>query len=336
MNKIKIGNRLIGEGEPCFIVAEAGSNHNGKLEQAKQLIDIAAEAGADAVKFQTFTAEKLASKKEAQKMFEVLKKYELRTEWHKELKRYADRLGIIFLSTPFDEKSVDLLDEISVPAFKVASGDITHLPLLKYIAQKGKPIILSTGGANLGEVEEAINTIKSQGNKNIILMHCVSNYPSKPEDANVRAMVTMKEALHLPVGYSDHSLGTLVPTTAVALGACVIEKHFTLNKSLSGPDHAFALEPTELQEMIKSIRLLEKTLGDGVKCITENEKKEILLARRSLIASMDILKGTKISKEMIKIVRPGTGIPPKYLNFIIGREAKSDIAKDEIITWDKI
>lgn len=336
MKKIKIGNRLIGEGEPCFIIVEAGSNHDGKLEIARRLIKAAKDAGADAIKFQTFKAEKLASLKYAKEMYKILKKYELKAEWHAELKKYADELGIIFLSTPFDEESVDLLDKMGVPAFKVASGDLVHLSLVKYIARKGKPMIVSTGGANLGEVEEAINAIRNHGNNEIILMHCVSNYPAKIEDANIRAMVTMRDAFDLPVGYSDHSLGSLVTLAATALGACVIEKHITLDKSLPGPDHPFAMEVNKFQEMVKNIRLLEKALGNGVKHRVESEKAEVKIARRSLFADVNIPKGTKISKQMIKIARPAIGIPPKYLSFIIGKEAKADIKEDEVITRDKI
>lgn len=336
MQKIRIGNRLVGEGEPCFAIAEAGSNHDGKLEQARYLIDAAKEAGVDAVKFQTFRAEKFASPKYAKEMYKILEKYELKTEWHAELKNYADELGIIFLSTPFDEESVDLLDEIGVSAFKVASGDLTHLPLLQYIAKKGKPMIVSTGAGNLGEVEAAINTTRNQGNNEIILLHCVSNYPAKVENANIRAIVTMRETFHLPVGYSDHSLGSLVTLAAVALGACIIEKHVTLDRSSPGPDHPFAMTVNEFQKMVRSIRALEKGLGNGIKHREESEKAEVKIARRSLFADVNIPKGAAITKQMIKIVRPGIGIYPKYLSLIIGKEAKIDIREDEVITWDII
>lgn len=336
MKKIKIGDRLVGEGEPCFIIAEAGSNHDGKFEVAKRLIKVAKDVGADAIKFQTFKAEKLASPKYAKEMYKTLKKYELKAEWHTEFKKYADEIGIIFLSTPFDEGSADLLDKIGVPAFKVASGDLTHLPLLEYIAKKRKPMIVSTGGGSLAEVEEAINTIRNQGNNEIILMHCISNYPAKIEDANIRAMITMKNAFHVPVGYSDHSPGILIPIATATLGACVIEKHFTVDKFLPGPDHAFALEGKEIKEMVQSVRLVQKALGDGMKRVIESEKKEVQLARRSLVASMDTPKRTRISKEMIKIVRPGSGMPPKYIDFIVGKKTKSHMKEDELITWDKI
>lgn len=336
MQKMRLGDRLVGEDEPCFIIAEAGSNYDGKLEIAKRLIKAAKDARADGIKFQTFRAEKLASPQYAKEMYKSLEKYELKAEWHAQLKKHADELGIIFLSTPFDEGSVDLLDKIGVPAFKVASGDLTHLPLVEYIAKKGKPMIVSTGGASLGEVEEAINMIRNQGNNDIVLMHCVSNYPAKIEDANIRAMVTMRDAFHLPVGYSDHSLGSLVPLAAVALGACIVEKHITFDRSSPGPDHPFAMEVNEFQEMVRNIRVLEKALGNGVKHRVENENTEVKIARRSLFADVNIPKGAEITKEMIKIVRPGIGIHPKYLSLIIGKEAKTDITEDEVITWDTI
>jgi len=336
MNKIKLADRLIGEGEPCFIIAEVGSNHDGSLETAKALIKIAKDARADAVKFQTFKAERKVSPKMLPRMFKTLKKHELKPEWHPELKAFADELGIIFLSTPFDEESVDLLDNIDVPAFKVSSGDLTHLPLLRHIAKKAKPMILSTGGANLAEVEEAIDTIKNEENEKIILLHCVMDYPAKTEDANIQAMITLRDAFHLPAGYSDHSLGGLGPLAAVAMGASMIEKHFSLDRSLPGPDHPFALEPDELKQMIRDIRLLERALGDGIKRMTANERNIVPIGRRSLVASRDIPEGTTLSREMIEILRPAKGIAPKHLDLVLGRKAKIDIPEDEPIRWEAI
>jgi len=336
MDKIKLADKLIGEGEPCFIIAEVGSNHDGSLETAKTLIKIAKNAGADAVKFQTFKAEKKVSKRMLPRMFNVLKRYELKTEWHPELKGLADKLGIPFLSTPFDEESVDLLDDMDIPAFKVASSDLTHLPLLRHIAKKAKPVILSTGGANLAEVEEAISAIKNEENEKIILLHCVMDYPAKTEDANIQAMITLRDAFHLPAGYSDHSLGTIVSLAAIAIGASIIEKHFSLDRSLPGPDHPFALEPDELKQMIRNIRLLERALGDGIKRMTANERNIVPIGRRSLIASRDIPKGTTLSREMIKILRPAKGIAPKHLDLVLGRKAKIDIPEGEPIRWEAI
>ena len=347
MEKIRIGDRLIGEEEPCFIIAEAGVNHNGSVELAKKLIDAAKDAGADAVKFQTFKTENVvvkdAQKAEYQKettgegsQCDMIKKLELTEEDFRELADYAEKKDIMFLSSPFDKDSIDLLNELDVPAFKVGSGEITNFPLLRYIAKKGKPIILSTGMSTLGEIEEALDVIRSEGVENIILLHCVSNYPARIEDVNLRAMGTLKQAFKLPVGFSDHTLGITAPIAAVALGACVIEKHFTLDRNLPGPDHKASLEPDELKEMVKAIREVEKALGNGIKKPTKEEEKIKKVARRSIVAKVDISKGAIITEDMLDVKRPGTGIEPKYLKFIIGRKAKEDIKKDDVIRFEMI
>jgi len=345
--KLKIGDKLIGEEEPCFIIAEAGVNHNGSVELAKKLIDAAKDAGADAVKFQTFKAENVvvkdAQKAEYQKettgegsQYEMIKKLELTEEGFRELADYAEKKDIMFLSSPFDKESVDLLYELDVPAFKVGSGEITNFPLLRYIAKKRKPIILSTGMSTLGEIEEALDVIRSEGVEDIILLHCVSNYPARIEDVNLRAIETLKQAFKLPVGFSDHTLGIIVPIAAVALGACVIEKHFTLDRNLPGPDHRASLEPDELKEMVKAIREVEKALGNGIKKPTKEEEKIKKVARKSIVAKVDISKGAIITEDMLDVKRPGTGIEPKYLKFIIGRKAKEDIKKDDVIRFEMI
>ena len=341
-----MGNKLIGEGKPCFIIAEAGVNHNGSLELAKKLIDAAKDARADAVKFQTFKAEnvviKNARKAEYQKIakeesqYEMLKKLELTEEDFRELADYAKKKNILFLSSPFDKESVDLLYELDMPAFKVASGEITNFPLLRYIAKKAKPIILSTGMSTLGEVEEALNVIRSEGAEDVILLHCVSNYPARMEDVNLRAMETLKQAFKIPVGFSDHTLGITASIAAVALGACVIEKHFTLDRNLPGPDHKASLEPDELKEMVKAIRDVENVLGGGIKRPTTNEEEIKKIARRSVIAKIDISEGTVITEDMLDVKRPGTGIEPKYFDLIIGMRAKKDIKKSDIVTWKMI
>ena len=336
--KIRIEDKLIGEEEPCFIIAEAGVNHNGSVELAKKLIDAAKDAGADAVKFQTFKTENVvvkdAQKAEYQKettgegsQYEMIKKLELTEEDFRELADYAEKKDIMFLSSPFDKESVDLLHELDVPAFKVGSGEITNLPLLRYIAKKEKPIILSTGMSTLGEIEEALDVIRSEGVEDIILLHCVSNYPARIEDVNLRAMGTLKQAFKLPVGFSDHTLGITAPIAAVALGACVIEKHFTLDRNLPGPDHKASLEADELKEMVKAIREVEKALGDGIKRPTKEEEEIKKVARRSIVAKVDISKGAIITEDMLDVKRPGTGIEPKYLKFIIGRKTKEDIKR---------
>ena len=331
-----------------FIIAEAGVNHNGDIKLAKKLINVAKDAGADTVKFQTFNAEKVVTqnaKKAAyqkettgaeESQYDLIKKLELTEYDFKELADYAKKKGIIFLSSPFDKKSVDLLDELNVPAYKIASGEITNFPLLKYIAKKEKPIILSTGMATLGEVEEALKIIRNEGVEGIILLHCVSNYPARIEDVNLRAMETLKQSFKLPVGFSDHTLGITALIAAVALGACVIEKHFTLDRNLPGPDHKASLEPDELREMVQAIRDVEKALGDGIKLPTKSEKEIKKVARRSLVAKVDILKGTIIAEDMLDVNRPGTGIESKYMEMIIDKRAKTDIKKDDLITWEMI
>lgn len=328
----------------CFIIAEAGVNHNGDINIAKRLIDKAYEAGADAIKFQTFKAENLvtenAPKAEYQKdttgdgnQLEMLKSLELSIKDHIELKKYCEEKGIIFISTPFDFESVDLLEEIDVSLYKVSSGDLTNLPLLKYISSKNKPIILSTGMANLGEVEEAIETIFETGNNKLILLHCTSNYPTEYEDVNLRAMITMKEAFKLPVGYSDHTNGIEVPIAAVTLGAKVIEKHFTLDRKMDGPDHKASLEPDELKTMVKSIRNIEKALGDGIKRCRKSEENTKSVARKSIVADRDINKGEVITINDISFKRPEFGLKPKYVNFIIDKKARRNIRKNEFITF---
>jgi len=343
--KIKIEDRYIGEREPVFTIAEAGVNHNGDIELAKKLVDIAVEAGADAIKFQTFKAEEVVTKdapkadyqvkntKSNQSQYEMIKKLELSEDEFKKLYKYARKKGIIFLSTPFDFESADFLEELGIPAFKVSSTDLTNLPFLEYIAEKGRPIILSTGMGTLGEIEEAVNTIKNAGNDDIILLHCITSYPAKFDSLNLKAIQTLREAFKLSVGFSDHSLGVYAPIAAVSLGAVVIEKHFTLDKSLPGPDHKASLNPEELKEMIKGIRLIEKALGDGIKSPTTEEEEIKKVARRSIIARVDIPKGAIITKDMITFKRPGTGLLPKYYSEIIGKRSRRNIRVDELIYW---
>jgi len=347
MAKIKIGEKLIDKRNPCFIIAEAGVNHNGDIGLAKELIDAAKKAGADAVKFQTFKTENLVTenaemaeyqkknlgKKESQ--LKMLKKYELNYNDFKRLKRYCDKKGIIFLSTPHSEDAVDFLEPL-VPAYKIGSGDLTNLPFLEKIAQKKKPIILSTGMAMLDEVREAVKVIKKHGNNKIILLHCTTNYPCPIEEVNLKTMLTLKREFRLPVGYSDHTLGILVPIMAVAMGAQVLEKHFTLNKNLPGPDHKTSLEPDELREMVKKVREAEKALGDGIKKPTKSEEKIKKIVRKSIVAKNDIPGDAVITEDMLIIKRPGIGIKPKYLNKIIGKKAKKDIKKDSLIKFEDL
>jgi len=346
MKRIKIAGRTIGPGYPCFIVAEAGVNHNGKISLAKKLIDAAKGADADAVKFQAFKAERIvaktAEKAKYQKVagegsqYNMLKKLELSENGFKELANYAKKKKILFLATPFDGESVDLLEKLGVPAFKVASGEIINFPLLRHMAKKRKPILLSTGMSTLQEVKEALEVLGRGGARDIVLLHCVSTYPTKIEEINLRAVGTLKREFKLPVGLSDHTLSLAVPIAAAALGAAVIEKHFTLDRKLLGPDHKASLEPGELREMVARIREVEKALGNGIKRPTKSEETIKKAVRRSIVARAYIPKGTVIAEGMLDIKRPGTGLEPKYLKKVVGKRAKKDIKVDEPITFEKL
>jgi len=331
--RIRVGNKHIGDGEPVFTIAEIGINHNGDLDLAKKMIEAAAWASADAVKFQTFVSEEVTTSKPE---VETLKKFELKPEHFKEIHRFAMMRNMMFLSTPFDERSVDLLEEIGIPAFKVSSGDITHQRLLKYIAEKGKPVILSTGMSWLGEIEQAIEVVVSAGCTDIILLHCVSEYPARLEDMNLNAIKTLKAAFNFIVGLSDHTPGIEVAIAATALGAKVIEKHFTMSKDLPGPDQKASLEPEEFKSMVLAIRNVEKALGDGTKKPREDEERIKRVGRRSLVATVDIPKGSVITRNMLDIKRPGTGIEPKYLDMVMGRKVKRNITEGEVISWSTI
>lgn len=347
MRKIKIGNKFIGEGEPCFIIAEVGSNHNGKLEQAKKLIDVASEAKVDAVKFQVFRAEKLYPKnagiskylKIDRPIFEIIKEMEMPYEWIPKLTDYCKEKSIIFLASVFDEKSVDKLDAY-VLAHKIASYELTHTPLIKYIAKKQKPMILSTGASTLLEIEEAVQSVYKERNKDLCLMQCTAKYPAPLSSINVRVVKTLKEKFKIPVGLSDHSREPFIaPLAAVALGANLIEKHFTLDNSLPGPDHKFALEPNELKEMVEKIRMVEKVLGSEKKEVERVEKELYDFAKRRIHATKDIKKGGKITLENIAVLRSGkikSGVEPKYLEDILGKKVKRDVKLSEGITWDVI
>ncbi len=341
-SEITIGNKKIGVDNPTYIIAEIGSNHNRDKKIAKKMIDKAADARVDAVKFQTFKAEKLYSKKTPKfskdtiTPFDLIKSIELPREWHKELFEYAVDKNLHFLSSPFDYEAVDLLDKIGVPAYKIASFEITDLELLKYVAKKTKPIILSTGMANIEEIEEALEAIRKQGNNNIVLLHCNSMYPTPVEIVNLTAINIMSTIFKIPIGFSDHTIGIHIPIAAVAKGAKVIEKHFTLDRKMKGPDHHFAVEPDELKQMVQNIRDVEKAQGTGVKEVSKKEREMYEKGRRSIIAAQDISKGTKITKEMLIIKRPGFGIKPKFLDKVIGKTSKKDIAADQWITWEDI
>jgi len=261
---------------------------------------------------------------------------ELKNEEIRELYNHAKKNNIIFLSSAFDKESVNLLDNLGVPAFKVPSGEITNFPLLRHIAEKKKPIILSTGMSTIDEIKEALEVIREKGVEDIVPLHCVTSYPAKIEDINLRVIEMLRHKFKLPIGFSDHTLGITTPIAAAALGATLIEKHFTLDKTLPGPDHRASLEPHELKEMIRAIRAVEKALGDGIKRLTEDEERIKKVVRRSIVAKIEIPKGTVITEKMLVFKRPGIGIEPKYLNKVIGKKAKRDIKPDELITFKRL
>ncbi|MHA2602720.1 MAG: N-acetylneuraminate synthase [Candidatus Thorarchaeota archaeon SMTZ1-83] len=344
---VSIEGRRVGHGEPVFIIAEAGVNHNGQLELARELVDAACETGVDAVKFQTFKTEHLVTRKagmaeyqkkqmkEIDSQFQLIKSLELEYDMFVELKQYCDEKGILFLSTPHSPDAAVFLDSL-LPAYKVGSGDLTNLPFLRQVADFGKPILLSTGMATLDEVTDAVHAISDAGNQELVLLHCVTNYPADIRTVNLKAMNTLRNAFDLPVGFSDHTMGLAAVIAAVSLGACVIEKHFTLSRELPGPDHKASLEPRELQEMVDAIRDVEMALGDGVKKPTTAELDLKDVARKSIVSVVRIEKGTILTEEMIAVKRPGYGIPPKHWSEVIGRRAKKEIGEDEVLEWSSI
>lgn len=347
MNKIKIGNRYIGEGEPVYIIADIGSNFDGSLERAKSLIRLAKGCGCDCAKFQSFLPDKIISKKGfetkssfqakwGKSVYDTYKDASLPREWHKELSDYCKEVDITFNSTPYDYEAVDLLDELKVPFFKIGSGEIDNLEFLTHVAAKKKPIILGTGASNMREIRDAIKAIQSGGNNDIILLQCITQYPSPIEQANIRAMVTIEKAFGYPVGYSDHAISSVVSYGAVSLGACVIERHFTDSRKNISPDHPFAMEPQNMREMVFQIRLLEKALGSPIKQVTECEKETVILQRRGIVAANTIKAGEEITKDNIKLLRPAIGIPLRHINDILGRIVSDDIQEGEPITWEKL
>ena len=331
-----------------FIIAEAGVNHNGSLETARALVDVASQAGADAVKFQTFTAARIASRGsemadyqkrasvDSGSQYEMLKRLELNASDHHALAAYCTKKEILFLSSPFDEQAVDLLLQVGVPLLKVGSGEITNLPLLSYIGSKGLPVILSTGMSMLGEVERAVAVLSAQGCPDIALLHCVTEYPAPVDQVNLNAMLTLRQAFALPVGYSDHTVGFEIPVAAAALGARILEKHFTLDKSMPGPDHAASLDPTELALMVRAVRNVEQALGDGIKRPAPCELSNRDVARKSLIAARALAAGETLRREDIAVKRPGSGIAPEYLQRVVGRVVKIDVGADEVLRWEQL
>jgi N,N'-diacetyllegionaminate synthase len=344
----KIGKSVIGANHPCLIIAEAGVNHNGDLAVARDMVQVAAHCGADAIKFQTFKAEKLATVNAPKASYqakttgndenqlEMLRKLELSESDFHELFKECLKNNILFLSTPFDEGSADFLAGLNVEGFKISSGDLTNLPFLKHVAKIGKPVILSTGMSYLNEVDEAVQTIHATGNHKLALLHCTSNYPANPAGINLRAMNTLAQTFHLPVGLSDHSEGIEIAFAAVAMGATIIEKHFTLDRNMAGPDQHTSLEPRELEAMVKGIRKVELALGNGIKEPADGETDTAAVARKSVVARIPIPTGTRITGSHLAIMRPGTGLPPVMLSTLLGRTTRVDIPAGTLITLEML
>ncbi|MHA1917912.1 MAG: N-acetylneuraminate synthase [Candidatus Ranarchaeia archaeon] len=344
MQNIKINNRIIGEKSPTYIIAEIGVNHNGILENAKKMIKEAKTANADAVKFQTYVTEELTTFSAPTANYQknntgvdnqrdLIKKFELSPEDFRELSDYAKEIGITFLSTPFDSSSLKLLVDLGVPAIKVSSGDLTNYPLLEEIKKTNLPIILSTGMATMDEIVESVDLIKLNP---LIVLHCISQYPTPPELVNLNIIRTLKKELQVLVGFSDHTLGNEISIAAVTMGACVIEKHFTLDQNMKGPDHKSSLNPMQFSELVKAIRKVESAYGSYEKVVSPEEIETANKVRRSIVAKVDIEKGTKITKNLVAFKRPGNGIPTKHLESIIGKKTKVAIKMDEQITLEKI
>jgi N,N'-diacetyllegionaminate synthase len=350
---VRIGNKLVGPGQPCFIIAEAGVNHNGDMLLAHRLIDAAAAAGVDAVKFQSFITEELITPDapkanyqveatgESGSQYMMLKSLELSADQQVELKAHCDQIGIIYLCTPYEQESAQMLDHMGIAAFKIASTDTTNTPFLKFLASKGRPTILSTGMSTLGEVEQAVNALLCGGlDDKIVILHCTAEYPTPTREVNLRAILTMQRAFVCPVGFSDHTLGIGASPWAVAVGACVIEKHFTLDRNMAGPDHRASLDPAGLSDLVQSVRDVEAALGDGVKrpmpCEIHNKPR----MQKSLVARRRISAGDIISPDDLTCKRPGYGMPPSWFDRIVGKKAAVDIPQDGVLTiisigWEK-
>jgi N,N'-diacetyllegionaminate synthase len=332
--KIIIGKKWIGDSFPTFIMAEAGINHNGSVKTAKKMIFEAKKAGVDAIKFQTFKAKDLATPNS--KFFKIFQNLEFTDDDFGELSDYAKQQNLIFCSTPFSEKAVDILTKLKVPAFKIASGDLTHIPLIKYASKKNKPMIISTGMANIDELKIAINAIQSTKNNRIIIMHSVSSYPTPTNEVNLNVIQNLKKEFKFPIGFSDNGPGILVPQIAVAAGAKIIEKHFTLDKKMKGPDQKMSADPKQLKQIVSNIKEIEELLGDGVKKCQPSELENKINARRSITSNQTINKNKKIMKKMLQIIRPGTGIQPKDLSKVIGMKAKKNIKNYESLKWNNL
>jgi len=345
--EIQIGERIIGRGHPTYLIAEIGANFDKSLDKAKRLIDSAKESGADCAKFQTFSTPEIVSEGGFSRMklkgvhgswgktvSEVFKEAEFPREWHEEISDYCKKVGIDFSTSPYDFKAVDLCEKLNVPFIKIGSGEITWLEMLEYIARKGKPMMLATGDATLSEIDEAIRTIEATGNRNLVLMQCITNYPSKIDSANVNVLKTYQSAFDILTGYSDHSPGPVVALASVVLGGCVIEKHFTLNKNDNGPDHPHSMNPVEFKLMVDYVREIERAMGSTRKEVVEEEGETVFVQRRCLYAKRNINAGQIVTEADIDVLRPALGIPPKFKKIVIGKIAKINIEAGQPLFWE--
>lgn len=347
MKSIKINDRIIGVGYPAYIIAEMSANHAGSIEKAKQIIRKAKECGADCIKIQTYTPDTMTidcdndyftiknGTWEGENLYGLYGKAYTPWEWQAELKQEAERVGLDFFSTPFDHSAVDFLESINVDFYKIASFELVDLPLIEYVASKGKPIIMSTGMGSFNDIEEAVNAARSQGNETLALLKCSSAYPALSEDMNLRTIKHMGDAFDVPVGLSDHSMGSIGAVTAVAMGACIVEKHFCLSREIENPDVSFSMEPEEFEAMVNDIRIAEKAIGTVSYDISEKEK-ESKIFRRSIFAVEDIKKGEAFTENNIRIIRPGFGLKPKYFKEVINKCAAQDIKRGTPIQFELV
>ena len=344
---MKIGNREIGAQAPAYIIAEMSANHAGSIENAKKIIHAAKEAGADCVKIQTYKADTITIDCDkpyfqigegtwnGENLYRLYQKAYTPWEWQEELKKEAESIGLDFFSTPFDKTSVDFLEEIGVGFYKIASFEIVDIPLIKYVASKGKPIIMSTGMSTIGEIEDAVNAVRSQGNDQLALLRCASAYPAITDEMNLMTMKNMAEVFHVPVGLSDHSMGSVGAVAAVALGANIIEKHFCLDRAIENPDSSFSMNPEEFAQMVRDVRQAEKAIGKVSYGATEQEKSNVTF-RRSIFCVKDIKKGEKLTEENVRVIRPGHGMKPKFYEEILGQVALQNIERGTPMSWGLI
>lgn len=349
MKQVKLGNALVGDDMPPYIIAEIGSNHNGDMELCRRLIDAAAAAGAHAVKFQSWSDKSLISREEFARnteysdkkkhfgsLLEMVRAYQFTVEQHREAAAYCEKCDIAFCSTPFSSDETDLLESLNVPFFKIASMDIVNLPFLRYVARKQRPVVISTGMANLAEIEQAVETVRGQGNDQVVLLHCIAIYPPEYSAIHLRNIPMLTQAFCVPVGFSDHSLGTAIPLAAITLGACVIEKHFTLDKNMPGWDHAISADPAEMQVIATEGHNIFSALGRSCRTVSSAEMEKRKQFRRSLVTLAPLPKGYVLTSADLTAKRPGTGISPAEQDYVVGRALARAVEEDQVLSWDDL